>query len=94
MTDPRFAEAARDNGFVRSARQTKAAGLQIALDKFSVYRGEPVTAVALMGWNETSWQLLACIAAVNPPSSETKSIVIERLAARDAAILAANGAGR
>lgn len=85
MTDPRFAAA---------AREVKARGLILALEKFSAYRGSPVLARELLTFSETSWALLAMIADINPPSVKTRSLVVRKLCERDAAVLAANGGGR
>lgn len=75
-------------------RAVKVEGLIGALERFSAYRGRPVLASELLTWNETSWLLAACMAGITPPSVETRSLVIRRLADRDAAVLSANEAAR
>ncbi len=80
------------NPFERSARQTKAAGIVRALNQFAAYRGLPVTAREIIKWRAESWDLIAMIARVNPPSVETRSLVVQQLADREAALLDAGRA--
>lgn len=78
----------------RLNREVKCRGIILALEKFSAYREEPVTARELVTWSDTSWELIAMCAGVTIPSMTTRSLVVERLSERDAAVLAANGGGR
>ena len=70
----------------------KAAGILRALNQFGAYRGSPVTAREIIKWRAESWDLVAMIARVNPPSVETRSLVIDELCKRDAQIAEFNGA--
>lgn len=79
---------------IRAARAAKVVGLLSSIDRFSAYRGSPVTARELLSFRDESWLLLAMIAGITPPSPLTRSWVVERLAERDAAVCAANEAAR
>jgi hypothetical protein len=87
----RFAQAER---FEAEARQVKLTGLELALNRVSAFQGSPVRAVDLLSWNRWNWIQLAERAGTTIPSQTTRDAFIERIAARDAAVLAANGAGR
>ena len=78
------------NAFKLAARATKAAGILRAMNAFSAYRGSPVTAREIIKWRAESWDLVAMIARVNPPSVETRSMVIDELCRRDALVAASN----
>lgn len=82
------------NPFEHNSRAVKVVGILAAIDRFSAYRGSPVTARELLSFRDESWLLLAMIAGITPPSPTTRSLVIERVAERDAAVCAANEAAK
>lgn len=72
------------------ARAVKVEGLTKHIDRLSVLRGSPIRAVEILKWNETNWLQAALDAGITDPSPTTRSAFIERIAERDAAVLAAN----
>jgi hypothetical protein len=78
------------NRFELEARASKLAGLEAGLAKFSAFLGRPIRAVDLLKWDDVTWAQLAFHSGEHIPSPTTRSALIERLADRDAAVLAAN----
>jgi hypothetical protein len=76
------------------ARAVKVSGLILALQKFSAYVNRPVLARDVLGWRDESWNLLAMIADVNPPSIETRRLVLDELIKRDEAVAKHNAETR
>ena len=72
------------------ARAVRVAGLELALNRLSVFRGSPVRAVDLLAYPESSWELLALNAGITTPSTTTRSALIERVAERDARVASNN----
>jgi hypothetical protein len=78
--------------FESANRAVKVEGICRALDRFSAHRGAPVRASDVIRWDDWSWEIFAWASGVTTPSVTTRTAVLDRLVARDEAVLASNAA--